>query len=354
MHPGILFEQPSPFGNIFAVVEDFGKCIYFSLYGPENITPLGEDPERWTPMRSCWVCNTAPVSTAHAFDMGGIMETMNQGTPPPMPAKHCLHADQGLKLNKDELEVVWFEEGDCAALLYQGEIMAVIPPWATPSVSEYVGYAREFKGSPFLGIGSLDEIFAVIEQRIKRAQAFWETWMQPGTWKAFLECRMQILEDKFGKHQRYFSIDGGKFPPKALVVFENEKHFIFITIGMSIFAQPRVELYQENPGNFRRIELGMQLDKQIVDAIGLEKIGQFMSNISSMPWNQLCWLGEGHTLNTDLFKSLKSDQVKLGDHPEASFVLPSYQGDIVKMLWLTAVIPQEQESPQLNRWKSLL
>jgi len=256
----ILLEESSPYGNLLAVVEDFGHAIYFNLYGPENIIPLGENPDFWSPIRTCWICNTDPVSDSDINDMNKMLTTMKQGLPPAIPENHCRHARTGLKLDKDQLVIVWFEEVDCAALLHKGEIMAVIPSSATPSISEYTGYAKEFKGEPFLGIGSLDEILPVIEKRIKRAETFWYKWSQSGTWENFLDSHMEILESHFGKHARYFAIDGDHFPPKGLAVFEKENTLFFITIGMSIFAQPRVELYTEHPENFRRIELGMAVD----------------------------------------------------------------------------------------------
>lgn len=49
MESKILLKESSPYGNIVAVVEDLGDTIYFYLYGPENIIPLGESLDSWAP-----------------------------------------------------------------------------------------------------------------------------------------------------------------------------------------------------------------------------------------------------------------------------------------------------------------
>lgn len=84
MEVKVLLEEPSPYQNIVAVVEDFGEAVYFSLFGPENIIPLGETPDTWRPMRSCWVCNTKPVQDTDVFDMSEIISRMEQGIAPAM------------------------------------------------------------------------------------------------------------------------------------------------------------------------------------------------------------------------------------------------------------------------------
>lgn len=337
MESKILLEEPSPYGNIFAVVEELGKTITFNLYGPKNIIPLGENPDSWVPMRSCWICNTVPVSDSNEIDMATIVTTMQEGLPPTMPAKHCRHPKAGLQLDKDQLEVVWFEEADCAALLHKGEIMGVIPPWATPSFSDYIGYAKEFNGDLFLGMGSIDEIFPAIEQRIKHAQTFWLRWGQPETWESFLNANMKILESHFGTPKSYYSINEGPFPPKGLAVFEKENKLYFITLGMSILAQPRVELYVQHPEQFRRIELAMAIDKAVLRELPVEKIIQLISSLSSMPWEQLCWFGHGHTLDSGLF----TNHILLVDRSLDSIVMPSYEDDPVKLLWLIPISDKE-------------
>ncbi len=82
---------------------------------------------------------------------------------------------------------------------------------------------------------------------------------------------------------------------------------------MSIFHSPVSELYTENPEQFRRIELGMAVDKAILREVPIEKIGQFISSIAAMPWDQLCWFGHGHTLQSELFKNNKFNNFLLVD-----------------------------------------
>lgn len=330
MQSKILLDARSPAGNIFAAVEEFADAIYFNLYGPEGVVPMGENPERWSGMRSCWVGNCVPVPDTDAFDMQQIVKTMEQGIAPRMPGKHCRHASTGLALDPTRLQVVWFEEGDCAALLHKGEILAVIPPWATPAASDRSGYAKEFKGSPFLGMGDLAEVLPEIAPRVKHAEAFWASWEQEETWGSLQEKSLHTLESHFGKHTRYASIDGKQFPPRALVFFENETTVFFITIGMCIFAQPRVELFVDTAEQYRRIEIGMAVDKALIKESSFQEIGNFIAWVASMPWNDLIWFGPNCTFNSDLFSDYNA--TFFVDTP--NIPLSSYADDPVTLLWM--------------------
>lgn len=122
----MLIESESPNGNVTAFAEDDSRCVYFYLQGAPG-TEFG--------VRSCWVRNLlkAPLE----LDVAG----MRRGIAPLLPAKECRHPDGAVPLDSAKLEIVWFEEGDAAALLHAGEILAVIPAWS--GVDGFEGYARD-------------------------------------------------------------------------------------------------------------------------------------------------------------------------------------------------------------------
>jgi hypothetical protein len=260
-----------------------------------------------------------------------------------MPGNYCHHASAGLKLDKEKLQVVWFQEADCAALLHEDKIMAVIPPWATPSVSDDSGYAKEFKGQPIIGMNTLDSILPLIEKRIKLAKAFWESWGQPGGWKRFQEVRMNILKERFGEPKYYYAIDGGRFPPRGLAVFEDENALIFITIGMSIFAQPRVELFSKEPKVLRRIEIAFGIEKANANKEKVEKIAKDISSISAMPWEDICWFGPNHSVSISLLENTPFHHALFVDSQlnAPQIKLPEYVEDQVKVLWMIPITDKE-------------
>ncbi len=352
MFDEVIFEKTSPWGNITAYVEDDGEAVYFYLYGPEEIIPMGETPDDWFPVRGCWVCNRVPVS-----EPGGVTAALVDiaaGRAPVMPASYCRHAQNPMTLEPELLDVVWAEEGDSATLLYDGEVMAVIPPWATPAFCNVSGYARECSAAGFIGLRPLEEVRDLIDMRVQEALEFWSYWASPRAWQDFLTARLHILEEHFGPHTHYFALDENKFPPRALVVFDYNDAIICVTIGMSIMKQPRVELFVDNPYQFRRFEWGMAFTKEFVETFTLQKIAASIGLMASVPWDRLCWIGSGHTVDCNLF---------MGDDPNTVFdsvfmierglgipsmSLPDYRGDPVNLLWALPISNLEREYLRQN------
>ena len=60
----------------------------------------------------------------------------------------------------------------------------------------------------------------------------------------------------FCPHKKYYAIDGGGFPPKALVTGERKGSQYAFTLGNGALAQPKVEQYfQDETWKYRRMEL---------------------------------------------------------------------------------------------------
>lgn len=347
LNDNIILEGKSPYGNISAYVEDDGYTIYFSLYGPTDVIPMGETAESWSPFRACWVCNKHPVDPSKEINMEEIMQSMQKGHNPIMPGQHCKNPSTPPEIDPLKFEIVWFQEGDCAALLHGEDIMAVIPAWCSPNFSNILGYAKEVTGPGFLGFKSLDEILPYISKRIESAKQFWNDWKDPNHWPNFLEKNIEELEKVLGPHTRYFMIDGEQWPPKGLLVFENDDTVTFVTVGVSILAQPRVELFLKDPAQVRRFELGMAFAKEIVEEVTLEKIGEFISQRVCIPWDQLCWFGEGHSFDCSILPptadgaAIEAVVLTAAQLNAPQIQLPAYQGDPVNLLWAIPVTTQE-------------
>jgi len=135
----ILFET-SPFGTLDGIVEHDGRVVYFYLNEREN--EAGTESRFGT--RACWVRN---------LERGPMVfnkADMAAGKSPLLPRNDCLDPTL-LKLPESgELEIVWFEEGNGAALI-ETELenktrntIAVIPPWSGVDGFQAIFHIRFF------------------------------------------------------------------------------------------------------------------------------------------------------------------------------------------------------------------
>ena len=102
----VLLEEWSPVCSIQAVVEDNGQAVYFYLW----VNPGSENAE----IRNCWICNRVPAMEDMDY------EAMKMGIAPRMPRAYVTHDSAGICLDREKLSLVWFEEGDGAALYEDG------------------------------------------------------------------------------------------------------------------------------------------------------------------------------------------------------------------------------------------
>lgn len=354
----VILAETSPWGNMTAFVEDDGETVYFYLYGPDNVLPMGESPDDWSGVRHCWVCNRVPI--ADGKDLAPAIADMQAGRAPVVPAPYCARPATPLELDPNQLKVVWFESADSAALVYEGAVLAVIPPWACPSFGDVAGYAKECAQSGFIGLRPLEEVDALIKQRVDAAVDFWEFWSEPEMWKIYLNRRLETLEEHLGKHTEYFALDGERFPFRGVAVFEQDDKVIFITVGVSILAQPRVELSMDEPHQYRRIEMGIALDKAFVHKVGTERIALSIGVMASRPWDKLCWIRSGSTVDCDivahaepfsLFDSALMCDGGLGI-PEIEFA--DYRSDRITILWAVPISQSEKAFLRDNSLSELI
>ncbi len=335
----ILIQRHSPSCPIVAVVEQDESLAYFYLFSTNESSPFG--------MKSCWVRNlvTAPE--------GRDVEAMEKNLPPVLSAPYCKFPKGQKPLAAENLAIVWLEEGDGAALLENGEILTIIPSWS--DFKRFMGYARDCKGDSSLCWELTEE--NVLHERIEKAQQYWKLWntethpftkLQPQT--------LAIYEKEWGVESKYFAIDGGNWPPKGLYVNEHNAHTIFATLGVSIVPQPQVELYYDEPNNFNRFELALKIKTANLADNGINPIGSNISGTTTIPWNNITWLGEGHTIN---FEGFNHPNFKAAILTQKLEVLPAisladYRESKVNIFWLIPITDAERNFAEEHGSDALL
>lgn len=328
--PESLLFETSPYGNLDAIVEHDGRAVFFYL------SSQGREGAKFG-TRACWVRNL--IAGPLVFNK----KEMEKGLPPILPKTYCKHSDGQPLPQTDDLEIVWFEEGNGAALCEQAgqgesKILAVIPPWS--GANGFHGYAAECATEnpvcwPMPGNPKLN-------RRIEQARIFWRACSSTKNhpFQSLQANTLQTYENVFGQHSNYYAIDGSAFPPRGLAVYENEDQFVALTVGMSLCPQPTVELAVEDPANFRRVELGLHLSG-VVQPEASQQLVQQLSGLAAMPWRNLTWLGPNHTCGFDTLTQVLGDEFKnvrferMKSLPGGKQVnLESFRGDPVHVLWL--------------------
>ena len=278
--PEVLVESWSPVCDIQAFAEESETCVYFYLWW----RPGSERAQ----VKGCWVCNTKPAPE------GVDKAAMDRGEAPMMPRSGCCHDAGGIRLKKRELSIVWLEEGDGAALVESGAVLALIPGWAWRE-ENFPGYARYAVGSAPFAWG-LADAEPVLAPRVERSRAYWQT-MEGDYWPALQRQGLDAIEGFFGPNEQYYAIDGGKFPPKALVAGRRDGVRYGFTLGVSALCQPVVEQYwpHDDPATRRRIELGFAAREGMPEDRWMAALGR-ISGMTNLPWGEITCLGHGHTV----------------------------------------------------------
>lgn len=339
--PDIVMEETSPHGNLQAIVEQDDRVAHLYLRAPED-DDFG--------LKTCWVRNVSKAP--ETLDVKG----MQRGIPPMLPKEFCLHPQGREALDPDRLRLVWFPEGDGVALLEDDEMLAAIPAWG--GTKGFSGYARDCKGESPLCWKLADP--TEFHARISAAERFWDAWDQElSPWPACQDAFMAAYESVLGPHARYFSIDGDRWPPKALVQFDRLEGTYLLTLGISVRPQPAVELHYEEPADFRRFEFGACFAPGF-DARTISRFASYLSGQSSLPWQHFTFLAHGHTVPCDAFAgdaTLRDfTSVLLVDAPSSAPELnpPRMDGEKVSLLWAVPVTSAEQQLAEQEGSKAVL
>ena len=328
----VLIEEWSPVTNIQAFVEKSEKNYYFYFW----VNPGSEESD----VRSSWICNRikAPESVEEALEI--------EGEAPCMPAEYVAHDPNGMELDADSLSIVWFEEGDAAALLSGNKILSVIPSFS--GYNGFHGYSVYAKGTgPFAW--ELTQAYSKFEEQIKKSRAFWSYFDEEDYWGRVQNFHMNTLNRFFGKEEKYYVIDKGEFPPKALVQGRKGNVLYGITLGVSMIPMPNVDMtYGDDYTDYRRMELGFACDERH-EAL-LKPFFSTMSGLAGYPWEYLTFFGHGHTIP---YKNIKGIDylLFLNDRLLRTTDAPKYDrfmGDEVNLLWLVPITQEEQKFIEKN------
>nr|PJZ93272.1 hypothetical protein CH379_08660 [Leptospira ellisii] len=245
------------------------------------------------------------------------------------------------------------------ALFYKETLCAFLPPWS--GVDGFHGYSINAKIDALTAYPLGNSEFGTIPDRVQASRDYWETRSQKGAWKEIQEKRLHFLESKLGKHDKYWSADGGKYPQLGIVRFRSEKFpdlLIYSTIGMSAQNMPCVELFHKNYEDYARIELVLSVK---IGSEGLERseswVPHLIGELIRFPWNMAKWLGHGHTISMTrkdpealyldfasvLFRDLSSFSAATA--PDLSGLI-SENGKQVRFLTLLPLSEEEKEYAQ--------
>ncbi|MCP2026228.1 hypothetical protein L1276_001372 [Flavobacterium sp. HSC-32F16] len=320
----VVLELRSPSCPITAIVEQDNRTAYFYLYG---------DHEDFG-VKSCWIRNLsgAPIDIEEKL--------MEKGIPPMLTKEFCKFPEGQKTLDESNLEIVWLEEGDGAALLENGEILSVIPSWS--GNGGFYGYARDCKGSaPFSWELTEDN---EMHDRVKRAAEFLASWNEERNPFEFLQPEiLNYYDDTFGESNRYFAIDNSEWPPKGLYLHESKEKTIFATVAVSLRPQPKIEMYYENPNEKNRIEMGFILQSEIENK-HINSIGSCISRITAIPWDFVTFLAEGHTVEFQTGISEKFNYAVLTNKLKVlpKIKLADFRGANVNFLWIVPISLRER------------
>lgn len=316
-----LLQEPSPHRNLDVVVEAQNSVVYLYLFSP------GSD----RPITACWVRNLGPAP------MSLDLASMKRGDAPMLERAHCRHPDGAPPLDPERLRLVWFEEGDGVALLEDDEPLAIVPVW--PGV-DFPGYARDCTSEadycwPLLADN-------VLRQRVRLADDYWG-WWETNPWPTFQRRALEVLEKYLGPDPRYFAIDGDEWPPKAMVIAEREIATV-ATLGVALRRQPGID--PDDRLTARRIELGFATERGVIDPLAM---AQYISGQANLPWANLTFLGNRHTIPCDALSSARTKTkfefvLLQKDPPDVpSILFDPLRGDLIDLLWLIPITAAERK-----------
>jgi hypothetical protein len=343
----IVFET-SPYGNVDAIVEHDSRAVYFYL----NESPASRQRCGRFGMRACWVRNLQKgPHVINADEMAAGIATM-------LPRHDCVDPELHRMPTAETLKILWLEEGTGAALVeispedQSEKTIAIIPPWS--GVDGFHGYASNCANPTDVCWPMPDNPLMI--KRLQNAKEFWDSWQPSDAAQSPLEVQLPAIIES---HDRRFGatpetrlqtdIPGQHFPLAKILQYRLPRYDVLVTAGLSIFPQPAVEMFVENPSELRRIEIAVLIDRAdrstaISDAapetLPPEIINQ-LAGLALYPWQNFTWLGPGHSCQ---FKTPAGDVGVLLTDLQASEItglnaekIDNFRDDEVNLLWLKAI-----------------
>ncbi|MBV7533800.1 suppressor of fused domain protein [Chitinophaga sp. sic0106] len=332
--PEMLIEETNERGTMYAMVEQDDRTAYFYLY-PSEI--MGN---RFKP-RPCWLRNLQPAPEKRDT------AAMQNGVAPMLEAKFCKHPEGEAPLEKERISFIWNAEGDGAAILYDNEIIGIIPGWGLymdqpPAYA--AGCVESNDSSITFPLGTPET--NIQYRKFVAVADFWRSWFDEENpqWPPIQHAFVDAYTKVFGPHQTYYGIDDNKWPPMAMVSFEKDDIVYFITLGMSIRPMPWVDfLYNENAGAYHRAELGLAMDTKVYTTEQITNVALALAGLADRPWKIMTWLGEGHTLSSGLLpKPYESLILSSALYNGPAIELPQVYGDKVNLYWCVPITFEER------------
>ncbi|MEG9604928.1 suppressor of fused domain protein [Serratia nematodiphila] len=330
----VLAEVSNENQTLVAVVQQDHRAAYFYIYPAEAYS------DRYQ-VRACWLRNlaAAPLQEDRA--------ALEQGQPPMLAAEFCRNLEGEAPLNPEGLMVVWSESDDGAALWYYGQLLAVIPGWSL-YIDHSVCYSAScIQESPLaypLGSASTNTQYAQAES----TRQFWRSWQREegNPWPKMQRDFQARYEPHFGPSVKYYAIDQGKWPPMAITQHERDGIYYFLTMGVSIRPMPWVEiLFNDEASRYRRMEMAIAIDSQYMTEDNAVQMASALAGFAHAPWARLTWIGEGHTLESDVAPlGYEGYILSSSFYPHhAHLALPQQYGDPVNLFWASPVFTAERQ-----------
>ncbi len=282
----ILKSEENPYRTQSASLETDGRTIYLYLNPVEGVDVVP---------KAVWVMNLVAAPEAD-------QDAMLRGQAPVRSKAACAHPE-GLRAPQEtQIDFVWFQEGTGVSLYIDGEVWAVIPPFA--GQDGFFGFCKEAL-QPEHGTFPLPQ---GMKERAQENLEFWNRRTRKGFWSDFRDQLLSKYEAAFGSHNNYYVLDNGKFPAMGMAQFAIEDGLqLFATIGMSAQNMPGVEAHVKNPEPLFRIELMTVRDAAhpwFIDS---------MSRIALLAWRTGGWIGPGHSIRFGRSEPF-SDFLVIEDH----------------------------------------
>ena len=347
----IVFET-SPYGNVDAIVEHDSRAVYFYL----NENPASRERSGRFGMRACWVRNLK--KGPHVINV----DEMTAGVATMLPRHECIDPELHRLPTSETLKIVWLEEGTGAALFeispedHSEKIIALIPPWS--GVDGFHGYASNCANPTDVCWPMPDN--PLLFKRVENAKQFWESWQTASAtpWEEQLPAIVQSHDQRFDATptQRIETeVPGQHFPLAKILQYRTPRHDVLVTAGLSIFPQPAVEMFVENPSELRRIEIAVVIQREdkstempvaAPEPLPPEIVNQ-LSGLALYPWQNFTWLGPGHSCNFTtsagdigiLLSDLQGSKM-IGLEPSK---MANFRGDEVNLLWLRPIAKSDYD-----------
>lgn len=272
--PDLLLRDTSPYGTRRASVVRGEGDVYLYL---EDLT--GPTPETTS---AVWVANHTPAPTG-PDDAGSTVA----GGPARMAASGTVHPEGCPPF--DQLQVVWFEEGDAVALVDGQGVLACVPGWA--GTDGFYGYARYARGQSPLAFELAADAQELLERKVAESAEFW-TWRGGQAWAQIRSTGLAHLDAAVGPQEVAWPLGDRLFPELIASRHRYRDHDLWVTAttGLSAQRMAGVEQYHDEPEAAARIELAIA--RTTPDQVGAELLGA----LAQIPLGRCTWLGEGHTI----------------------------------------------------------